>query len=117
MRPNSDDLTRPPSANAKDNSFTWAWFTVPLSTAGISLLLAGTPHRFTGLTTIGKLFFIASIVLYVIALALIAVRFITHPRSLWCSLMHPHESLFFPTVPLTCKLTQNPPTCHYPPGI
>jgi C4-dicarboxylate transporter/malic acid transport protein len=75
-----------------------------LSTAGISLLLAGTPHRFTGLTTIGKLFFILSIVLYAIALALIAVRFTTYPKSLWCSLMHPHESLFFPTVLLTCKL-------------
>jgi tellurite resistance protein TehA-like permease len=74
-----------------------------LSTAGISLLLAGTPNRFTGLTTIGKIFFILSIALYLIALALIAVRFITHPKSLRCSLMHPLESLFFPTVLLTCQ--------------
>jgi tellurite resistance protein TehA-like permease len=88
----------------KTDSFTWAWFTFPLSTAGISLLLAGTPNRFTGLTTIGKIFFILSIVLYLIALALIAVRFITDPKSLRCSLMHPLESLFFPTVLLTCEL-------------
>ena len=39
-----------------------------------------------------------------LALALIAVRFITDPKSLRCSLMHPLESLFFPTVLLTCEL-------------
>jgi tellurite resistance protein TehA-like permease len=91
-----------PLADTKHDSFTWAWFTVPLSTAGISLLLAGTPNRFTGLTTIGKIFFIFSVALYLIALTLIAVRFITNPKSLRCSLMHPLESLFFPTVLLTC---------------
>ena len=48
------------------------------------------------------MFFIFSIALYLIALALIAVRFITYPKSLRCSLMHPLESLFFPTVLLTC---------------
>jgi len=55
------------------------------------------------LTTIGKIFFILSLALYIIALVLIAARFITYPQTLRCSVMHPTESLFFPTVLLTCE--------------
>ncbi|KAK3622946.1 hypothetical protein LTR56_021887 [Elasticomyces elasticus] len=81
--------------------FTWAWFALPLSTAGIAILLAGTPHRFDGLTTIGKLFFIFALVLYLLAIALITTRFVMFPKMLRCSFVHPHESLFFPTCILT----------------
>lgn len=82
-------------------SFTWAWFTVPLSTAGIGLLLAATPHRFDGLTTIGKMFFIFALVAYVVAIASITTRFMMQPRLIHCSLVHPTEALFFPTAVLS----------------
>jgi tellurite resistance protein TehA-like permease len=83
--------------------FTWAWFTLPLSTAGIALLLAATPHRFAGIVTIGKIFYIFSLVLYVAALSMIISRFVIYRHTLHCSLVHPTESLFFPTVTLSCE--------------
>ena len=84
-------------------SFTWAWFTVPLSTAGIALLLATTPHRFVGLFTIGKIFFILALVTFVAAVGAISFRFSMQPSNLKCSLMHPHEALFLPTAVLSCE--------------
>ncbi|KAL8742257.1 MAG: hypothetical protein Q9190_005234 [Brigantiaea leucoxantha] len=50
--------TRSLSIKQRLRHFTWAWFTLPMSTGGIALLLALTPHRFAGLTTIGTVFYI-----------------------------------------------------------
>jgi tellurite resistance protein TehA-like permease len=72
----------------------------------MSLLYAGTPHRFTGLTTIGKIFFIVALVMYVAVSITIASRFFVYPHTLRCSLMHPTESLFIPTAILTCKYSR-----------
>ena len=69
----------------------------------MAILFADTPHRFTGLLTIGKVFFILALVMYIIALALIALRFLSYPRTLHCSLVHPTESLFIPTAILCCE--------------
>jgi C4-dicarboxylate transporter/malic acid transport protein len=77
--------------------FTWAEFTATMSTGGIALLLAQTPHRFKGLNAIGSIFFIFDIVLFVIFCALMCTRFVLFPRSFAASLSHPTESLFFPT--------------------
>ncbi|EMC97870.1 hypothetical protein BAUCODRAFT_146479 [Baudoinia panamericana UAMH 10762] len=77
--------------------FTWAWFTLPMSTGGIALLLASTPHRFTGLTTIGKIFYIFDLVIFVCLVAGIIARFTLAPGSLQKSLLHPTEALFVPT--------------------
>lgn len=79
------------------HSFTWAWFTFPMSTGGIALLLASTPHRFPGLTTIGKVVFIFDLVIFLALIAAITARFIILPGSLQKSLMHPTEALFVPT--------------------
>lgn len=65
------------------------------------MLLAITPHRFDGLNTIGKIFFIFALVLYVMVIGAITARFIMHRAALKCSLLHPMESLFFPTSILT----------------
>ena len=35
--------------------FTWAWFTTTMSTGGIALILAQTPHRFNILTILGDM--------------------------------------------------------------
>ncbi|KAK4495171.1 hypothetical protein PRZ48_013498 [Zasmidium cellare] len=77
--------------------FTWAWFTFPMSTGGIALLLAQTPHRFTGLTTIGKVVYIYDLATFLLLTALILTRFLLRPSSLPLSLLHPTEALFFPT--------------------
>jgi C4-dicarboxylate transporter/malic acid transport protein len=68
-----------------------------MSTAGIALLLAQTPHRFQGLTVIGEIFFILAIVLFILFTAAISTRFILYPKSLAKCITHPTESLFFPT--------------------
>ncbi|KAK5168072.1 uncharacterized protein LTR77_006640 [Saxophila tyrrhenica] len=81
--------------------FTWAQFTMPLSTGGIGLLLASQPHRFAGLETIGKIFFIFDLVILAVALATICARFILHPGTFTQSLVHPTEALFIPTVLIT----------------
>lgn len=75
---------------------TWAWFTLTMSTGGIALLLHNTPHRFTGLYTIGKVFLILDLVFFALLVSAMATRFIREPRALKASLTHQTESLFFP---------------------
>ena len=77
--------------------FTWAWFTVTMSTGGIALLLAVTPHRFHGLTTIGTIFLILDIALFVLICVALIARFVLYPATFKASFSHPSESLFFPT--------------------
>lgn len=68
-----------------------------MSTGGIALVLAQTPHRFKGLNILGEIVFIFDIVLFLGICAGIMARFIMFPRAFWSSLTHPTESLFFPT--------------------
>ena len=67
-----------------------------MSTGGIALLLAVTPHRFRSLTTIGTMIFILDLVLFVLLSALILARFILFPGTFSQSVSHPTESLFIP---------------------
>ena len=84
------------SLRERISHFTWAWFTLTMSTGGISNLLKQQPHQFDGLTTIGKIIFIFFIVLLVFNMTMISMRFILNPGTLKSSLTHPTESLFFP---------------------
>lgn len=92
---------------------TWAWFTLVMATGGVaSTLHAGmrarrlqrtqlttaVPFRFTGLWTIGVIFFVANIVFYVIIWAMIICRFCFYPYTFRASFVHPTESLFAPAV-------------------
>lgn len=75
---------------------TWAWFTWPMATGGISLVIAAQPHTFSGLTVIGTIFFIADIIITLTLTALITVRFCRNPSALQRSLVNPKEALFSP---------------------
>ncbi|KAI5276737.1 hypothetical protein E4T47_00302 [Aureobasidium subglaciale] len=77
--------------------FTWAWFTLTMSTGGFATLLSVQPHKFTGLMTIGTIVYIFDLVLFVILCSAITARFIMYPGSFHKSLKHPSEALFFPT--------------------
>ncbi|KAI9661223.1 MAG: hypothetical protein M1821_009550 [Bathelium mastoideum] len=77
--------------------FTWAWFTLTMSTGGIALLLSVQPHTFRGLDAIGKIVFIFDLVLFVLLVSAITTRFIRTPRRIRDSFQHPTEGLFFPT--------------------
>ncbi|RHZ67852.1 hypothetical protein CDV55_103641 [Aspergillus turcosus] len=53
-------------------------------------------HQFSGFETIGKVFFILDVVLFLSLMVGISIRFITTPTALETSLLHPTEGLFFP---------------------
>jgi C4-dicarboxylate transporter/malic acid transport protein len=80
-----------------NKSFTWAWFTLTMSTGGFATLLSVQPHKFPGLMTIGTIVYIFDLVLFVCVCTAITARFIMYPGSFHKSLKHPSEALFFPT--------------------
>lgn len=76
-----------------------AWFTLPMSTGGLALLLAEQtqPHTFHGLQTIGKVVYIFDLVVFSILACTIAFRFLRYPGTLKASITHPTEGLFLAT--------------------
>lgn len=94
---NSD---RDPSAEKKLR-FGWAWFVVTISTGGIAVLLRIQPFQFKGLHTIGKVFFILNLSLYVLFTIFLIIHFKRNSKLLINSLQDPGESLFIPTFLLT----------------
>ncbi|KAH7055776.1 C4-dicarboxylate transporter/malic acid transport protein-like protein [Macrophomina phaseolina] len=77
--------------------FTWSWFECTMATGAMATLLAQQPFKFDGLLTIGKIFFILDLVLFVAFSTCITARFIMNPGTLGLSLHHPRESFFFGT--------------------
>ncbi len=77
--------------------FTWAWFTLPMSTGGIAVLLSKTPHRFQGLDTISLIVFIFDLLLFSGLCATMIARFVLCKGTFIRSVFHPTESLFIPT--------------------
>ncbi|KAI5863321.1 voltage-dependent anion channel-domain-containing protein [Durotheca rogersii] len=77
--------------------FTWAWFTLPMSTGGLSLLIHAQPHQFPGLRQIGLFVYIVNIVIFVLLTAAMLARFFLHQGDFYKSLSHPREGFFFPT--------------------
>ncbi|RMZ12895.1 hypothetical protein D0862_02515 [Hortaea werneckii] len=104
-----DDGGSPKYAGFRDRiaHFTWPWFACTMSTGAIAVVLAQTPNRFTGLQTIGKIFYILDIVLFVCFTALITLRFILVPSKLPASLHHPVEGLFFGAFWVSISLIMN----------
>ena len=54
------------------------------------------PFRFRGLETIGVIFFLFNMILFVVNIFLISLRFYCYPETLMASFMHPSERLFVP---------------------
>ncbi|KAF2491425.1 hypothetical protein BU16DRAFT_529947 [Lophium mytilinum] len=76
--------------------FTWAWFTLTMSTGGLATLLHAQTHKFPGLNTIGTIVFIFDLLLFASLTSAITARFILFPRAFRKSLHNPAESLFYP---------------------
>ncbi|KAI0438137.1 voltage-dependent anion channel-domain-containing protein [Xylaria telfairii] len=83
--------------------FTWANFTLPLSTGGLALLLAEQTQgfKFRGLQTIGKFVYILDLVLFTLVASAITYRFVKFPGTLKKSIVHPTEGLFLGTSTLS----------------
>ena len=88
-----------PTLLSRLKHFTWAWFTLPMSTGGLALLLSPStqPHVFPGLNTIGKTVYIFDLALFALLTCAITYRFIHYRHTLPASLTHPTESLFSAT--------------------
>ncbi|KAJ5355294.1 uncharacterized protein N7496_012506 [Penicillium cataractarum] len=76
--------------------FTWAWYTLTMSTGGLALLIANQPNKFPGLDQIGLAVYIINLVLFAAVSSMMAARFVIH-GNLIESLAHDREGLFFPT--------------------
>ncbi|KAI8962404.1 malic acid transport protein [Daldinia sp. FL1419] len=77
--------------------FTWAWFTLPMSTGGLSLLIFAQTHQFPGLRQIGLFVYIVNIILFTTLTFAMLSRFFLHHGDFYKSLSHPREGFFFPT--------------------
>ncbi|QDS71898.1 hypothetical protein FKW77_000234 [Venturia effusa] len=77
--------------------FTWPWFACTMSTGSIAVVIAQQPFQFNGLRTIGKVFFVLDILLFITFTICISIRFVKKPSALGHSLHHPQESFFFGT--------------------
>ncbi|KXH45870.1 C4-dicarboxylate transporter/malic acid transporter [Colletotrichum nymphaeae SA-01] len=85
------------SLRERIHHFTFAWYTLTMSTGGIALLLAETPHRFRGLDTIGLIVFLLDIVLIFLITLALCLRFSFFRKTPAKAITHPSESLFIPT--------------------
>lgn len=76
--------------------FTWTWFCLTMATGGIANVLYAVPFHFSGLYTLGCIFFIGNMVLFIFNIFMISCRFYFYPRTFRASFLHPTESLFIP---------------------
>jgi C4-dicarboxylate transporter/malic acid transport protein len=84
---------------------TWAWYTSVMATGGVALVLNLTPHKFSGLTVIGEIFYVLHLVMFILISAAIGTRFYLFANTLKSSLRHPTESLFFPCCAISFAIT------------
>lgn len=77
--------------------FTWAWYTLVMSTGGLSLLIISQPHQFPGLREIGLVVYIINVILFTLVTSALLARFFLFPGTFKKSITHPREGFFFPT--------------------
>ncbi|KAI0904422.1 voltage-dependent anion channel-domain-containing protein [Ustulina deusta] len=77
--------------------FTWAWFTWPMSTGGLSLLIYSQPYQFPGLRQIGFAVYITNLVIFTTLVICMITRFCLYRDDLRNSVTHAREGLFLPT--------------------
>ena len=66
-----------------------------MSVGAVAVNVAHAPYQFHGLETIGKIFFMVDIILFLTLSVLIVLRFALRPAEFLCSLRNPTEALFF----------------------
>lgn len=77
--------------------FTWAWYTLTMSTGGLSLLIISQPHQFPGLKQIGLAVYIINLILFTVVTTLLISRFLVFPGTFKSSITHQREGFFVPT--------------------
>lgn len=93
-----NDPNRPKlSLKPRLKHFTWAWYTFPMSTGGLSLLIFAQPHQFPGLRQIGLFVYIVNIFIFSAVTIAMLARFVLHRGTFGASLTHEREGFFLPT--------------------
>ncbi|KAF5024823.1 hypothetical protein F66182_3062 [Fusarium sp. NRRL 66182] len=77
--------------------FTWAWFTLPMSTGGLALLIHVQPHQFSGLRIIGTVLYSINLLIFTLCCIAIACRFLFNPRDFTKSITCNREAFLFPS--------------------
>jgi C4-dicarboxylate transporter/malic acid transport protein len=77
--------------------FTWAWYTLTMSTGGLSTLIAIQPHSFPGLKSIGAVFYVLNLIFFAILCSTMVLRFTKFPGTFKESITHERETFFIPT--------------------
>ncbi|KAK4638798.1 hypothetical protein QC761_704400 [Podospora bellae-mahoneyi] len=97
--PHDHTHPRPPlSLRSRLKHFTWAWYTLSMSTGGLSLLIHAQPHQFPSLTPVlGLAVYILNIILFTLITSLLLARFLLNTGSFVASITHPREGFFVPT--------------------
>jgi len=83
---------------------TWAWYSVPLSSAAISLLIYDLPYQVHNLWVFGAIVYIASLILFLVLLLTHIVRFVVRPALIKASILHPTEGLYVGLFPATLAI-------------
>lgn len=78
-----------------------------MSTGAVAVVIAQAPYKFTGLGTIGKIFYILNIVMFLTYLALMITRFIIRPQAMSKSMQFAPEALFFGSAWVSVALILN----------
>ncbi|KAH8891437.1 hypothetical protein GQ53DRAFT_746550 [Thozetella sp. PMI_491] len=90
-------LQPPIPVRERMHHFTFAWYTVTMSTGGIALVLAETPHRFAGLNIIGLVVFLVDVLFFTGITACLLLRFVLYRHTFHKAFTHPSEALFIST--------------------
>ncbi|KAL9106292.1 MAG: hypothetical protein Q9227_008692 [Pyrenula ochraceoflavens] len=81
--------------------FTWAWYTLTMSTGGMATLIASQPHSNMAVYVLGHVVYLFNAVCFVVITTLMLLRFILHQGLLTASIKHEREGFFFPTLLLS----------------
>ncbi|KNG44137.1 malic acid transport protein [Stemphylium lycopersici] len=74
--------------------YTWANYTLTMATGGLGTLIAIQPHAFTGLITIGAVFYVLNLLLFTAVTMTMIIRFTKFAGSFKASISHEREGLF-----------------------
>jgi tellurite resistance protein TehA-like permease len=80
------------------------WYSVPLSSAAISLLIYDLPYQVRHFWVFGAIVYIASLVLFLALLLTHIVRFVVRPALIKASILHPTEGLYVGLFPATLAI-------------